>query len=111
MRSHGPEFVARADEIKAKGVKDIVCLSCSDAFVMQAWGKELDPTGKIRWLADPRNELAHALGLEVDLTAALGRWTYQRFAAILEDGKFTYIGVEPAKGVTVSGAPHILEQL
>jgi peroxiredoxin len=103
--------VAKADEIKGKGVKDIFCLSCSDVHVMRAWGKSLDPEGKVRWLADPRNELARALAIEFDLVAALGRKTYKRGAVVIEDGKFVHIGMEPAKGVSVSGATDILTHL
>ncbi|MGH9017555.1 MAG: redoxin family protein, partial [Acidimicrobiales bacterium] len=37
---HLPGFVLRADEIKAKGVDTIACISVNDPFVMAAWGKD-----------------------------------------------------------------------
>src|SRR5580692_5460999 len=37
---HLPGFVLRADEIRAKGVDTIACISVNDPFVMGAWAKE-----------------------------------------------------------------------
>lgn len=33
-----PEFIAKADEVKAKGVDAIYCIASNDAFVVRAWG-------------------------------------------------------------------------
>lgn len=38
--SHLPGFVAKADEVKAKGIDDILCLTVNDFFVTKAWGKD-----------------------------------------------------------------------
>ncbi|MGB1201830.1 MAG: redoxin family protein, partial [Cognaticolwellia aestuarii] len=35
--AHLPGYVVSADELKAKGVDAIICLSVNDAFVMAAW--------------------------------------------------------------------------
>ncbi len=69
------------------------------------------PTGKVDLLADGNGELARALGLEVDRSAGgLGR-RCRRFAAVVDDGIFMILAVEPASGVTVCGADHLLEAL
>ncbi|MCP4320995.1 MAG: redoxin family protein, partial [Alteromonadales bacterium] len=34
-----PGYVVSADELKAKDVDAIICLSVNDAFVMSEWGK------------------------------------------------------------------------
>ena len=49
---HLPGFIEKADEIKAKGVDTIACVSVNDAFVMDAWGKSLGADDKVLMLAD-----------------------------------------------------------
>ncbi len=61
---HLPGYVERADEIKAKGVDTIACVSVNDAFVMDAWGKDRGAGDKIRMIADGNADLARALGLD-----------------------------------------------
>ena len=34
-----PGYVEKADELKASGIKEIVCVSVNDPFVMAAWGE------------------------------------------------------------------------
>lgn len=45
---HLPGFIEKADELKAKGIDTIACLSVNDAFVMDAWGKSVGADGKVR---------------------------------------------------------------
>ncbi|MEK9882340.1 MAG: redoxin family protein, partial [Alphaproteobacteria bacterium] len=48
---HLPEFVARADDLRAAGVDRIACLSVNDAHVMKAWGDIHGTDGKIDMIA------------------------------------------------------------
>lgn len=108
---HLPGYIAKAKELRAAGVEAIACLSVNDPYVMAAWGEATGATGKVDLLADANGELARALGLEVDLAASgLGR-RCRRFAAVVDDGVFIMLAVEPARGVTVCGAEHLLEAL
>lgn len=43
-----PTFVTSYDQIKAKGVDSVNCLSVNDPFVMEAFGKALNAEGKVR---------------------------------------------------------------
>jgi peroxiredoxin len=108
---HLPGFVEYADKIKAKGADDIWCLSVNDAFVMAAWGREQNATGKVRMMADGSAAYSKALGLDRDLTdGGMGIRCF-RFGMIVEDGIVSYIGVEGSGEFGVSKAETILEQL
>ncbi len=105
---HLPGYLERAAELRAAGIDAIVCVAVNDPYVMAAWGEAHGVGDEIALLADFDGELARALGLEVDLSASgLGR-RCRRFAAVVEDGRFTHFAVEPAKGVTVCGAESLL---
>ncbi len=108
---HLPGYIAKAKELRAAGVDAIACMSVNDPYVMAAWGEAAGATGKVDLLADASGELTRALGLEVDLAASgLGR-RCRRFAAVVDDGVFIMLAVEPARGVTVCGAEHLLAAL
>lgn len=105
--AHVPGFVVQADAIKAAGVDTIACMSVNDAFVMSAWGKSQNAE-ELLMIADGNADFATALGLEMDLRARGFGIRCQRFAAVVEDGVVTYVGVEPAPGLTVSSAESVL---
>ncbi len=108
--THLPGFVVNADKIKAKGVDTIACMAVNDAFVMSAWGKSQNAE-ELLMLADGNAEFADALGLAMDASGfGMGKRS-QRFAMIVDDGKVTYLGVEPAGGIDVSSADNVLAQL
>jgi peroxiredoxin 5 len=111
-KQHLPGYVANAEKIKAKGVDEIVCLSVNDPFVHSAWGTAHGADGKVRMLADTNADLTKALGVEIDLTKALGSVRSKRYSAIIEDGVFKTFNVEPdGTGLTCSLAEPILKDL
>jgi peroxiredoxin len=109
---HLPGFVLRAEDLKAKGVDTIACVSTNDAFVMGAWGKAQGTDDKVLMLADGNGEFAARLGLTLDLSAiGLGSRS-QRYAAIIQDGVVTDIAVEEGpRSVKVSSADAVLAKL
>src|SRR5690349_8991451 len=62
---HLPSYVNEYDQLRAKGVDLIVCLSVNDVAVMKAWGEAHNALGKVVMLADGNAELTKALGIEV----------------------------------------------
>jgi 2-Cys peroxiredoxin 5 len=104
--------VKHIDALKAKGVSEVICTAVNDPFVMDAWGKAHGAGGKVRMLADTEGKLAHALGIELDLTAALGNKRMKRFSAVVEDGVITKWNVEPdGTGATCSLAENIVKDV
>lgn len=47
FQTHLPGYVTKADDLKSKGISEIFCISVNDPFVMAAWGKEHNATGKV----------------------------------------------------------------
>jgi len=114
-KTHLPEFVQQAADLKSKGVQEIACIAVNDAFVMAAWGKEHGADGKIRMLADPTGEFTKAVDLLLDnekIVAVLGNKRSQRYSMLIEDGVVKKVNVEPdGTGLTCSLAGNIMSQL
>ncbi|QJE72122.1 peroxiredoxin [Aerophototrophica crusticola] len=108
---HLPGFVEHAEELKAKGVQEIVCMAVNDPFVMQAWGKQNNVAGKITMLPDGNGALTKALGLEMDGTAYNLGHRGQRFALVAEDGVVKGLYVEKPGAFEVSSAEYVLKQV
>lgn len=108
---HLPGFVLRAEDLQAKGVDTIACISVNDAFVMGAWGAAQNVGDSVLLLADGNADFAKATGLEMD-GSGFGMGTRsKRFAAILQDGVVTHLAVEPGGGLDVSSADAVFAVL
>jgi len=108
---HLPGFIEHADEIRAKGVDDIVCVSVNDAFVMKAWGEDRGAGDKVTMVADGNGDLAKALGLDFDGSGIGFGVRSQRYAAIVDNGVVTKLAVEKPMKFEVSDAESILKAL
>ena len=107
--SHLPGYVVKADELFAKGVDVIACLSVNDSFVMKAWA-ESQNAEKITMIADGGADFTKALGLEME-TGSFGGTRSQRYAMIVDNGRVSTLNVEKPKTFEVSSAEAILEIL
>ena len=56
---HLPGYVEDYEALKAKGVDVVACVSVNDAYVMEAWGRQQNATGKVRMLADTSGEFTN----------------------------------------------------
>ncbi|XP_017774059.1 PREDICTED: peroxiredoxin-5, mitochondrial [Nicrophorus vespilloides] len=93
-KTHLPGYVAKATELKSKGVDEIVCISVNDPFVMSAWGKDMKAEGKIRMLADTAAQFTKAMELDQTI-GPLGGIRSKRYSMVIENGKITSLQVEP----------------
>ena len=108
---HLPGFVVRADDLRAKGVDTIACISVNDAFVMGAWGDQQGGDSQIIFLADGNGDFTAEMGLAFDGSGfGLGSRS-QRYAAVIDNGVVTELLVEPAPGLDVSSAESVLSKL
>ena len=107
--AHLPGFVVHVDDIKAKGVDTVACMSVNDVFVMHAWGQSANAE-HLMMLADGNAEFTAALGLELDGTGfGMGKRS-QRFAMIVDDGVVSMLNVD-AGALEGSSAEAVLAAL
>jgi peroxiredoxin len=109
---HLPGYVARAQEIKARGVDEIVCLAVNDHFVMKAWAEQHGAIGVVTMLADGSGGFTRALGMDNDLSGAGLGVRGKRFSMLVEDGVVKSLDVEAKAGsVELTGADACLARL
>ncbi|MCZ8017659.1 peroxiredoxin [Novosphingobium sp.] len=107
---HLPGFVEKADELKAKGIDEIVGTAVNDPFVMGAWNKAAG-SSDITMLADGNADFAKALDLTMDGSGFGLGLRGQRFSMVVNDGVVEQLHVEAPGEFKVSSADYLLENL
>ncbi|KAM7512852.1 hypothetical protein LguiB_011727 [Lonicera macranthoides] len=108
---HVPGFIEHAEELKSKGISDLLLISVNDPFVMKAWKKTYPETKNVKFLADGSGTYTHALGLELDLADKGLGVRSRRFALLVDDLKVKVANIESGGEFTVSSAEDILKAL
>jgi len=108
---HLPSYVNEYDQLRAKGIDLVVCLSVNDVAVMKAWGEAHNALGKVVMLADGNAELTKALGIEVDLSKTLMGLRARRGVMTIDNGVVKTIDMEEPGKYEVSGAEACLLKL
>jgi glutaredoxin/glutathione-dependent peroxiredoxin len=106
---HVPSFVRTADEFRARGVDEIVCVAVNDPFVLKAWGEATGATAAgITLLGDPDAVMTKALGME--FTAPhIGLYDRSnRYALLLEDGVIRVANVDAPATCKISVGEELL---
>ncbi|KAF3557744.1 hypothetical protein F2Q69_00015472 [Brassica cretica] len=112
-QKHVPGFVSKAAELRSKGVDVIACVSVNDAFVMEAWRKDLGINDEVMLLSDGNGEFTGKLGVELDLRdkpVGLGVRS-RRYAILAEDGVVKVLNLEEGGAFTNSSAEDMLKAL
>ena len=107
--AHLPGYVVKYDDIIAKGVDSVACLSVNDSFVMKSW-QDAQNADNLVMIADGGAILTKELGLVLN-TGDFGGIRSQRYSLIVDDGTVTALNVEEGGGFEVSDAETILNQL
>lgn len=108
---HAPGYVSHSAAFQAAGVDEVWCISVNDAFVMGAWGRAQEASGKVRMLADGSADFAKATGLTLDLTSRGMGLRSNRFSMLVRDGRLAALHVEGPGKFEVSDAQTMLAQL
>ena len=107
---HVPSYVKHFDALRAAGVDEIWCISVNDAFVMGAWGRDQQTTGKVRMMADGSADFTKATGLTLDLTTRGMGLRSNRYSMLVVDGVVKTLNVEGPGKFEVSDADTMLRQ-
>lgn len=111
--AHVPSFIRTKDQFDAKGVDEIICVSCNDPFVMKAWGEATGATeAGITMLADASSTFTKAIGMDFDAAPAGLVSRSKRYAMLVEDGKVTLFQAEENPGACdISGGEALLDNM
>ena len=113
-----PTYDEMFDSFKEQGIDDLYCISVNDAFVMNAWARDLQ-IKNVKMIPDGCGTFTRAMGMLVNKPKqgfGLRSW---RFAAIINDGQLEKAFIEPGLNnfsddddpYTVSNPSHVLKYL
>jgi peroxiredoxin len=95
---HMPGFVARVEELRAKGIDIVACTAVNDIYVLTRWAEDTNAAGRILMLADGNADFARRIGLDVDMSARGFGIRSKRYAMLVEDNVVKVLNVEEQAG-------------
>lgn len=97
--AHVPSFIRTRDDLAAKGVDEIICVSVNDPFVMKSWGEATGASAAgITMLGDPEAAFTKAIGMDFTAPPAGLIDRSKRYAMVVEDGTVTLLHEEESPG-------------
>ncbi|KAI7989934.1 Peroxiredoxin-2B [Camellia lanceoleosa] len=108
---HVPGFIEKAEELKSKGVDEILCICVNDPYVMKAWEKTYPENKHVKFLGDGSAKYTQTLGLELDVSQGGFGTGCRRFALLLDDLKVKVANIEARGEISASTAEEILKAL
>jgi glutaredoxin-like protein len=92
--AHLPRYEELYEELRKRGVDEVVCLSVNDAFVMDAWGKE-QGAKHVRLLPDGNGDFTEGMGMLVEKRGlGFGNRSW-RYSMLVRDGVVEKMFIEP----------------
>ena len=80
-----PKYEERYDEFISNGVDDIYCISVNDAFVMNAWARDLN-IKNVKMIPDGCGTFTRSMGMLVNKPAQGFGMRSWRYAAVIKNG-------------------------
>jgi peroxiredoxin len=97
--AHVPSFIRTKDDLAAKGVDEIICVSVNDPFVMKSWGEATGASAAgITMLGDPEAAFTKAIGMDFTAPPAGLIDRSKRYAMVVENGTVTMLHEEQSPG-------------
>ena len=105
-------------QFKDKGIDDVYCVSVNDAFVMNAWARDLG-IKNVKMIPDGDGTFTRSMGMLVNKPKQGFGMRSWRYAAIVNDGTIEQMFIEPGQNdfsddddpYTVSSPEHVLSKL
>ncbi|KGN46965.1 peroxiredoxin-2F, mitochondrial [Cucumis sativus] len=111
-QQHVPSYKNKIDELKAKGIDSVICVSVNDPYTLNGWAEKIQAKDAIQFFGDFDGKFHKSLELDKDLSVALLGPRSERWSAYVVDGKVKALNVEEAPSdFKVTGADVILNQI
>ena len=113
-----PTYDEMYSQFKDKGIDDVYCVSVNDAFVMNAWARDLG-IKNVKMIPDGDGTFTRSMGMLVNKPKQGFGMRSWRYAAIVNDGTIEQMFIEPGQNdfsddddpYTVSSPEHVLSKL
>ena len=113
-----PTYDEMYSQFKDKGIDDVYCVSVNDAFVMNAWARDLG-IKNVKMIPDGDGTFTRSMGMLVNKPKQGFGMRSWRYAAIVNDSTIEQIFIEPGQNdfsddddpYTVSSPEHVLSKL
>ncbi|KAG0616406.1 hypothetical protein M758_5G112700 [Ceratodon purpureus] len=94
-----------------RGVKEIICVTVNDPFVVKEWEKTFPNNKHIKFLCDGSATWTKKIGLELDLIDRGMGIRSRRYCLLVDDTVVKIANIEEAGGLEVSTADRIMQDL
>ena len=113
-----PTYDEMYSQFKDKGIDDVYCVSVNDAFVMNAWARDLG-IKNVKMIPDGCGTFTRSMGMLVNKPKQGFGMRSWRYAAIVNNGTIENMFIEPGQNdfsddddpYTVSSPEHVLSKL
>ena len=113
-----PTYDEMYSQFKDKGIDDVYCVSVNDAFVMNAWARDLG-IKNVKMIPDGDGTFTRSMGMLVNKPKQGFGMRSWRYAAVVNDGTIDQMFIEPGQNdfsddddpYTVSSPEHVLSKL
>lgn len=111
--AHVPSFMRVAEDLRAKGVDEIICVATNDPWVMDAWSKTTGGADAgITFLSDPESKFTKEIDMAMSAPAVGFYARSKRYAMFVENGVVKVFNPELERGVCeISTGETLLAQI